>query len=180
MKRLAIIIMILFCSTVYASADMDALINQASFIPGEEAYVHIAGGFFSVFESRVGRTYATDQCIGSICMKLNKLKYSSQFVYHPEGKIVLKTGVQDKVSFDMSKLDYIQYGIDNSLCYRLACKDAVLICAATGKHSPILEGQLFLISDNTIKESCTIRIAGRGENEADNHLHKVIARISEF
>jgi len=192
-------------------ADSETIFEQwcfsQSFVPEEEVYVHIAGGFFSVFEGRVGSIYQGKKDLlsewqdyssycserrhcGSICMKLKKLRYSSRFVYLPEGEIVLQGEDAQKVSFTMQKLDYVLSGDDDSVYYRIHClpsvdcepglNSAYLICFATENPTPVLFGFFCLLSDTGIEKSFAVRIGGRNENRADNHLQKVIVRATEL
>ena len=188
----------------------DILLNSPSYVPEEEAYIHIAGGFFSVFEGKGGViicsekqinqglpkawetiTYTESNC-GYIKMKLHRLEYTSRFVYKPEGNLIIQIPGQESKCFSMEKLDYVDVTGSLEPCYRLSgslldCDGtennlikAQLICFAVGETSPVLYGGLYL-TDSSDKVVCyPIRIYGRGGNEADNHLHKVIARVSQF
>jgi hypothetical protein len=188
----------------------DILLNSASYVPEEEAYIHIAGGFFSVFEGKGGIiinsenqinmglpkaqetfTYTESNC-GYIKMKLHRLEYTSRFVYRPEGNLIIQIPGQESMCFSMEKLDYVDVTGSLEPCYRLSgslldCEGtennlikAQLICFAVGGSNPVLCGGLYL-TDTSGKVVCyPIRISGRRGNEADNHLHKVIAKVSHF
>lgn len=185
----------------------EVLLNSESYVSCEEAYIHIAGGFFSVFEGRCGiiinsgnyngnglpkdyeTKYIGDSNTGYIKMKLNKLEYISRFVYKLNGKLIIKIPGYEANSFTMEKLDYVKVPDHSEPCYRLSgslsdtnakVKKVQLICFAEGESNPVLYGGLY-ITDPTDKVTCyPIRISGRRDNEADNHLHKVIARVSHF
>ena len=160
----------------------EELYMKPSFIPAEEAYTHIAGGFFSVFESRVGRAESEDGGDpGSCCIQLKKLNYQSKFVYLPEGDIILKNESGSETVFKMEKLDYVE--ADGGLpYYRISCSGgrAYLICYATVSTSPVLYGTFLVVSETGAESRYNIRISGRNENRADNHLHKVIAAVTEL
>jgi hypothetical protein len=177
-----------------------------SFLPEQEPYVHIAGGFFSVFGGRVGSLFPCredllserqnsyqaycrkNECCGSLCIKLKKLKYSSRFVYLPEGEIILNIENSQKVSFTMQKLDYVSsYDDDGFLYYRIYCRssgnyetNAYLVCFATESTSPVLFGFFIILSDTGIEKKFAVRIGGRNENQAENHLQKVIVAVTEL
>jgi len=190
-----------------SNADYDILLYSDSYVPDEEAYIHIAGGFFSVFEGRGGivigsdyynnnslpmdyetETFKESNC-GYIKMKLQKLEYTSRFVYRPKGNLIIRIPEDDATSFSMEKLDYVKVPGHSEPCYRLSgslldntgkVNKAQLICFAVGGSNPVLCGGLY-ITDSKDKITCyPIRISGRRDNEADNHLHKVIARVSHF
>ena len=185
------------------------LINSNSYVPEEEAYIHIAGGFFSVFEGIGGIVFNSKKqfnlCLpksedspshiksncGYIKMKLDRLEYTSRFVYKPMGNLVIQIPGKEPKCFTMEKLDYVYVPGHIEPCYRLSgslsdcAKPEIiiksqLICFAEGGINPVLYGGLY-ITDSSEKVLCyPIRIRGRRENEADNHLHKVIARVSYF
>jgi len=188
-------------------ANYDTLLYSDSYVPDEEAYIHIAGGFFSVFEGKGGiiigsdyyngnslpkdyetETFKESNC-GYIKMKLQKLEYTSRFVYRPKGNLIIRIPGYEANNFAMEKLDYVNAPGYSDPCYRLSgsllnnmgkLSKAQLICFAVGGSNPVLCGGLY-ITDSKNEVTCyPIRISGRRDNEADNHLHKVIARVSHF
>jgi len=190
-------------------ADYNTLLYSDSYVPDEEAYIHIAGGFFSVFEGKGGIVFNSQKqfnlCLpraedapsniksncGYIKMKLDRLEYTSRFVYKPIGNLVIQIPGKEPKCFTMEKLDYVYVPGHIEPCYRLSgllsdCDKpeiiikSQLICFAEGGRNPVLYGGLY-ITDSSEKVLCyPIRISGRRENAADNHLHKVIARVSHF
>jgi hypothetical protein len=177
------------------------LLSAPSFVPEEELYIHIAGGYFSYFESKTGRTSkpnivslpnskqefsnTTAKDSGSIKIVLSKLGYESRFVYLPKGKLIFSNGSKDNEIFILNKLDYVQIPGSDTPVYRLSAvnpennRKASLITTPIGTDVPRLIGNLY-IEDNNNLESFDIRIYGRNENEAERHLWKKIEIVSQF
>jgi hypothetical protein len=175
-----------FSQPIYDSfVEYPALLTAPSCVPPEEAYVHIGGGFFSVFESRVGKFGGSE---GSVILRLRKLYHSSRFCYRPEGEMILRSSRGGTFCFSMERLDYVEPKNQETLFYRLrlfpkeGCRSEVLmaclICSATVEASPKLTGTLYIVMINGSVEVVEIRITGRSENQADKHLHKVIAALT--
>lgn len=183
--------------------DMDVreLLSAPSFVPEEELYIHIAGGYFSFFESKTGQISkssmiglpsskredldGTAKVSGSLKIVLSKLMYESRFVYLPKGKLIISKGSKDIEIFNLKKLDYVRIPGSDIPVYRLSAvnpennRKASLIATAYGTDVPRLIGNLY-IEDNNNLESFDIRIYGRNENEAEGHLWKKIEIVSQF
>ena len=184
-------------------SELENLYRSSSYIPEEEAYTHIAGGFFSVFEGRIGKIYAGGDITGTACIdkklsedalrgsssiKLNKLRYESRFKYLPEGEIVLNRNDGAEYSFSMKSLDYVD--CKDIPFYRLTLspgincpadiQNAYLICYATVSSRPYLYGILSVTTKTQRPDNYYLRISGRDENQADVHLYKKIAAVTEL
>lgn len=195
--------------SVDSKINYEALLNSDSYVPEKEAYIHIAGGFYSVFEGKGGMIFETENKssnsfpgkedtiqdknsdYGYIKMKLERLEYTSRFIYRPKGDLIIQTPGQEAKCFSMEKLDYISVPGYSEPCYRLSgslsdCNEsqkiieAHLICYAEGGTNPVLYGNIYLTDYTGLIVCYPIKIGGRRENAADNHLHKVIARVSHF
>ena len=177
------------------------LLLAPSFVPEEEIYTHIAGGYFSIFDSKTGRIRKSRmkdlpplkqenlnsavKDSGSLKIVLSKLGYESRFVYLLEGKLILSTGSKDDEIFNLKKLDYVQIPGSVVPSYRLSAvnpennRKASLITTTLGTDVPVMIGKLY-IEDNTGIESFDIRICGRNANEAESHLCKKMEFVSDF
>jgi len=177
------------------------LLSAPSFVPVEELYIHIAGGYFSFFESKTGQIRkssmiglpsskrenldGTAKVSGSLKIVLSKLGYESRFVYLPEGELILSKGSKDAEIFNLKKLDYVQIPGSDIPVYRLSAvnpennRKVSLIATAYGTDIPKLIGNLY-IEDNDDLESFDIRICGRNAYEAESHLWKKIEIVSQF
>ncbi|MBI9106404.1 MAG: hypothetical protein JEZ04_06615 [Spirochaetales bacterium] len=90
----------------------------------------------------------------------------------------------------MERLDYVKLNDQGTPLYRMRlfpggdCESdilmAYLICSATAESSPTLMGKLYIMWANTPVEVLEVRIPGRNESQADNHLYKVIAVLTEL
>ncbi len=212
MKILCSILFIIFSSvgitdSFYApgslstAAIVSELILAPSFVPEEEIYTHIAGGYFSVFDAKTGRIRKSstiglpplkqgdqDSAVkdsGSLKIVLSNLEYKSRFVYLPEGKLILSKGSEDAEIYNLKKLDYVQIPGSVVPAYRLSAvnpennRKASLITTTHGTDVPVMIGKLY-IEDNTGIDSFDIRICGRNANEAESHLCKKMEFVSDF
>ncbi len=185
--------------------ELEKLCQSYSFIPEEEAYTHIAGGFFSVFEGRVGKIFKesktlsgeslfnqvdNSQNIGCVCMSLKKMGYNSRFNYKLEGKLTVSFSDGNKQSFSMSEIDYIDSAHKDLPFYRISfmpaagsnheISEAYFISCASVSSKPSLYGLLVIIREDHWPVNYYVRISGRNELDADVHLHKVIQAVSDF
>jgi len=190
---IGVIFLVLMLSGSFSPGGWDSqfkyasLLTAPSYIPPEEAYTHIGGGFFSVFDSRMG---TFNKGAGAVIMQLKKLYHSSLFVYRPKGDLVLRFSNGDSWCFSMEKLDYVASEDNGIPLYRIrlfpqeGChSDVLMACfigSATAESSPKLEGELYILRTNSPWEVMDIRIAGRNELRADNHLYKVVAAVTEL
>ena len=187
--------------------DLVSIMEAPSYVPKEEAYIHIAGGFFSVFDGQKGKVfsaaYTADelavkrqnelnmdrQTCGSVKMKLSRLEYCSRFVYRPEGALSVEIAGETQ-NFAMVKLDYVAFSDSKEPFYRLSGtsgsaeagrnSEAGLICYVENSSRPILYGILCIRYESGAVSCYPVRICGRGENEAEKHLSKVITSLSCF
>jgi hypothetical protein len=177
------------------------LLLAPSFVPEEETYTHIAGGYFSFFDSKTGRIRkssmiclsslkrenmdSTAKASGSLKIVLSNLGYESRFVYLLEGELILSKGSKDAEIFNLKKLDYMQIPGSDIPAYRLSAvnpennRKASLIATTHGTDVPKLIGSLY-IEDNAGIESFDIRIYGRNAYEAESHLCKKIEFVFQF
>ncbi|MCK4542287.1 MAG: hypothetical protein KAU17_08645 [Spirochaetales bacterium] len=183
------------------SREVRELLLAPSFVPEEEIYTHIAGGYFSFFDSKTGRIRkssmiglpplkrenldSTVKASGSLKIVLSNLEYESRFVYLLKGELILSKGSKDAEIFNLKKLDYVQIPGSDIPAYRLSAvnpennRKASLIATAHGTDVPKLIGSLY-IEDNNDLESFDIRIYGRNTNEAESHLCKKMEFVSDF
>jgi hypothetical protein len=178
------------------------LLQSASAVPEtEDSFVHIGGGFFAYF-NRKGGTVQEDPTLaspdldhpanpaggGEIGFSLEELRHQSRLVYRPQGSLVLKTARGGTQHFAMELLDYVQVSGRELPCYRLSARSedeepakAILICRAVGTEIPTLVGTLYLVCDSGRSiRGYAIQIRGRSGVEAENHLWKVVQRVSRF
>ena len=182
------------------SREVRELLLAPSFVPEEEIYTHIAGGYFSFFDSKTGQIRKSSmiglpsleenlnlspKADGSVKIVLANLGYESRFVYLPEGDLIFSNGSGDIEIFNLKKLDYVQMPGSDIPAYRLSAvnpennRKASLIAAAVGTDVPKLIGCLY-IEEGVDLESFDIRIRGRNTNEAENHLCKKMEFVSNF
>lgn len=164
------------------------LISAPSFVPDEELYTHIAGGYFSSFDMKTGQFWNSESVKKekrSIRIELSYLYYDSRFVYLPEGELILSKGSQNDEIYSLKKLDYIQIEGSNIPSYRLKAvnlknnKVATLISTSIGTEIPIMIGTLYVENNKKI-ESYEVRICGRNNFDQENHLCKKIETVSHF
>lgn len=185
----------------YENREVREFLSAPSFVPEKEIYTHIAGGYFSFFDSKTGRIRKSSmidftplkqenldsiaKVPGSLKIVLSKLGYESRFVYLPEGKLILSRGLKDDEIFNLKKLDYVQIPGSIIPAYRLSAvnpennRKASLITTAHGTDVPVMMGNLY-IEDKTDIESFDIRIYGRNANDAESYLCKKMEIVSDF
>jgi hypothetical protein len=187
-------------SPVGSLSQIQELVSAPSYVPEEELYTHIAGGYFSSYDMKTGQLRNSetlelpvlksddfsrdDKTDGSIKIVLTGLKYDSRFVYLPEGELILTDGSGNKKIFSLQKLDYIQIEDSDIPAYRLSAIDqkdneATLISTSVGTEIPSLVGTLYVESKEGF-ESYSVRICGRNNFDQENHLCKKIENVSHF
>ena len=69
------------------------MLLSASWVPGQEAQIPIAGEFFAHFESKSGTLMneGTDEVLGTVRLSLEGLRWLSPYVYETEGEVLLVT-----------------------------------------------------------------------------------------
>ena len=151
--------------------------------PAEELPVHIAGGFFSVFDRRQGHTREErgdrPELTGSIRLRLEGLEHQGPWVYLPSGKIELKPPGQRKITLEMQRLDYYLHTPTGELMFRLTgCSGGgkwCILCRVGSFGTPTLEGFVFRKGPfGFCRRICGFTIRGRSGNEAETHLQKVV------
>jgi hypothetical protein len=154
------------------------VLEAPSYVPAEERFIHIAGGFFSYFDQRPG-TLADEagQPAGSVSFELDKLCHESRFVYLPTGDITIRDKHGDARCFAMERLDYVQLPDSDLPAYRLAGEGATLVVTDSGREAPCLTGDLY-VNVSGGYERYTVLIHGRSENDAERHLWQKIERAT--
>lgn len=154
------------------------VLEALSYLPAEERFIHIAGGFFSYFDCKPGSLVdTTGRIAGIIRFELDELRHESRFVYLPEGSIYLRDERGNLRCFAMERLDYVRLPGSNVAAYRLAGDGATLIATDFGREAPCLVGELYVQAGDGY-ECYTISIQGRRENEAERHLWRRIERVT--
>ena len=156
------------------------VLEAPSYLPAEERFVHIAGGFFSYFDRKPGSLVdTTGRTAGTVCFELDGLRHESRFVYLPEGSITLRDDRGDLRCFTMERLDYVRLPGSNVPAYRLAGEGATIVATNSGREAPSLVGELYVQAGDGY-ECYTISIRGRSESEAERHLWRKIERVSKL
>lgn len=162
------------------SPDYSALLEAPSYVPAEERHTHIAGGFFSYFDSKTG--YLSDfagRAAGSVRFVLEDLGYESRFVYLPQGDISI-TDRRGRVRiFAMERLEYVRLPDSDLPAYRLSGDGVALIMTDTQGDVPSLKGELF-VKRALGNERYLVSIHGRSLIEAESHLCKKMEDVSGF
>jgi len=187
-------------SPIGSLSQIQELVSAPSYVPEEELYTHIAGGYFSSYDMKTGQFRNSeimelpelksvdfswyDKADGSIKIILTGLKYESRFVYLPEGELILTDGSGNEKIFSLKKLDYVQIEDSDIPVYRLSARDqkdnmATLISTSVGIEIPSLVGTLYVENEEDI-ESYLVRICGRNNFDQENHLCKKIENVSHF
>lgn len=154
------------------------VLDAPSYIPAEERYVHIAGGFFSYFDRKFGTvTDGNDRCRGTVCIEIDGLQQDSRFGYQTEGFIIFRDDRGNLRSFALERLDYVRLPGSDVPAYRLAGQGGILVAMDCGRAPPSLVGELY-VREGSGYECFTISIRGRSENEAECHLWRMIERVT--
>ena len=167
MKMLSVAVVILISTvgrfeTPTIINDVRELISAPSFIPEEELYTHIAGGYFSSYDMKNGQFQKSDKVNlpnfehaeqvnvkgkNSIKIILSNLYYDSRFVYLPEGELILSKGTKDEEIFSLNKLDYVQIAGSDIPAYRLSAENKennkIYGGAVPGDYSPMQIDMIF-------------------------------------
>jgi len=187
---------------------MMCMCKAPSSIPVEELFIHLPGGFFSVYEAKQGAVYSPDinilpkavgnaflyreqhECLGQLVMVLDAIRYDSPYVYTIDGLVkVFVNGTEQILSMD--RIDYVCDSEHNNLCYRLTCTPrsgcdsnighVYMICCSCGQDQSVLVGSISYISqDGGLKASYLFFITGRNELDAERHLLKKIAKATSY
>ena len=207
MKILSVAVVVLISTVGMVESPKDSLvqvqelISAPSFVPEEELYTHIAGGYFSSYDMKTGECIDSERLElpalnlvviekntgdkGSVKIILTELNYSSRFVYLPKGELILVNGSGEKEIFSLEKLDYVQVEGSEIPAYRLSAenlqnnKNATLISTSIGTEIPQLVGTLY-VEINKKVVSYEVRICGRNNFDQENHLCKKIESVSNF
>jgi len=154
------------------------VLKAPSFLPANERFVHIGGGFFSYFDQKPGSlVYYNARSAGTMSFELNALRHESRFVYLPEGTITLRDDRGNLRCFALERLDYVRLPGSEVPAYRLTGEDITLVATDSGHAAPSLAGELYVRSGHTY-ECFTISIRGRNEKEAERHLWRKIERVT--
>jgi hypothetical protein len=180
--------------TIVNSSDIDpskpfsweSLSQSSSFVPENEKFIHIGGGYFAHFNAQTGIVSGQRKSsTGSIQFQLKSLGWESRFVYLPGGefRVLLPSGRLLDLTLD--KLDYVKDPRSGHTLYRLTASNnntqAVLIADSPEKNYSghlHLEGILMLIEDQV--SVWNFRITGRNEFDAERHLNRVVDAASDF
>lgn len=185
---------------------LQSLILEPSCVPENEGCIPIGGDFFSFFENKQGYVYAssteyplkmTDEVLamkeespqGYMILNLRHMQLLSKHVYSVDGLVKIKDSQNEQV-LAMEHLDYLSDEEDN-LYYRISClpvsgcDDCVsrvyLISAAYDTSTPLLHGTVVYVSaDNSVANTSVFSIPGRDPFNAEWHLEKQIARITDL
>jgi len=154
------------------------VLDAPAYLPAEERYIHIAGGFFSYFDRKPGALAdQAGQPAGSVCFGLDELYHESRFVYLPKGDIAIRDERGRVRCFAMERLDYVRLPDSDVPAYRLAGEGATLVVTDSGREAPCLIGDLY-VKESGGYERYTVSIHGRGENDAERHLWRKIERVT--
>ena len=104
-------------------AEVLALTEAPSFVPECEKYIHIGGGFFSIFDTQTG-VLSSSTGDGTIRFSLEKLRWESTYVYLPEGPCRVRLPGADQIELNMDRLDYIEDHRTGRPLYRLVASGA--------------------------------------------------------
>lgn len=169
------------------SSPWESLALSESYVPQNEKFIHIGGGFFAHFNSQNGIIANQENgCSGAIRFRLKSLGWESRFVYLPEGDFSINLHSGEDIELYMVRLDYVEIPGSGRPLYRLTAVSgeirAVLISdspASNISNSPHLEGILILIRGGDYSVS-KVRITGRNEYDAERHLNRVVDAASDF
>jgi hypothetical protein len=154
------------------------VLEAPSYLPAEERFVHIAGGFFSYFDRRPGSLIdGGGRTAGIVSLELDALRHESRFVYLPEGSITLRDERGNLRCFTMERLDYVRLPGSDAAAYRLSADGAVLVATDSGREAPCLHGELYVQSGSGY-ECYSLSVRGRSENDAERHLWRKIERVT--
>ena len=157
---------------------MPELLTAPSYLPADELFIHIAGGFFSCFEGRRGflSDRAGNPC-GTLSFRINELRQESHYVYVVEGTMTVQDEAGLVQCYAMHRLDYVRLPDSDHPAYRLGGDGATLVVIALVSAAPCLIGQLF-VSNTRGYEFFAISMRGRDESEAERHLWQRIRRLT--
>jgi hypothetical protein len=165
-------------SPITTVRDAPEVLGAPSYLPAEERFVHIAGGFFSYFDRKPGSLVnTTGRIAGTLCIELDGLRRKSRFVYLAAGFITLRDKRGDPQRFTMKCLDYVRLPGSSVAAYRLTGEGVTLVATDSGREAPSLAGELYVQTSDGY-ECYTVSIRGRSENEAERHLWERIERIT--
>lgn len=154
------------------------LLGAPSYVPAEERFIHIAGGFFSHFDGKTGSlTDPAENPAGSVCIELDELCHESRFVYLTTGTIVVRDGRGHTRRFALKRLDYVRLPGSDLPAYRLTGEGATLVVTDSDHEAPCLSGDLY-VQENAGYEHYTVSIQGRSVTEAEIHLWRKVERVT--
>ena len=175
------------------------LLDSPSHVPKEEPYVHLAGGFFSLFDRRTGElrfASGLSQCEPAaqsavrqlqscvrVRIRLESLRGGSAFVYILQGNLILYDSAGGCYRCRLERLDYSAPTGVQVPYYRLLFtvpqidgRGVMLIRAVEGTR-PRSSGYLLLCRGEEWAVYF-LEICGRSELQAEHHLCRFVERMS--
>ncbi len=170
------------------SSPWESLALSASYVPENEKFIHIGGGYFAHFNGQTGIVGEPgNDSSGSIRFHLESLGWESRFVYLPGGELSISLSSGEVLELTMEKLDYVEIPRSGRPLYRLTAVNedirAVFIADSPENDSsgtPHLEGILILKGGGAKYSVSKVSITGRNEYDAERHLNRVVDAASDF